>query len=130
MTPPLYSTEAAAYLGVCVDTLMSLLHKGEVRGFRVGWRWKFDVCDLDAFKERGKTEFERTAAAIRTPRGRERRHMTEEEVKIALKEIMRKHRETHYAAQPTGTDPQKSGCRPAAPVTASKTKGRPAQTHR
>ncbi len=103
MQPPLYSKEAAAYLGVCVDTLMSLLQKGELRGFRIGWRWKFDVRDLEAFKERGKAEMERATAAVRAPRRHsESRPMTDAETRAAFKEILRKHREAYYAQQERG----------------------------
>ncbi len=103
MQPPLYSREAAEYLGICVDTLMKLQRDGEVRGFKIGWRWKFDVRDLEDFKERGKAEIERATAAARAPRRRSvSRPMTDAETKAVFKEIMRQHRENYYASLKKG----------------------------
>ena len=40
--------EAAAYLGIAGNTLRVWAQKGKLRHTKVGWRYFFDVADLDA----------------------------------------------------------------------------------
>ena len=44
--------EAAAMLGVSEKTIERLVNRGELPGFRIGWKWRIMLCDLEAYVER------------------------------------------------------------------------------
>jgi len=48
--------EAAKYLSICTDTLMAELGGGRLVGFKIGYRWRFDTRDLDAYVDSKRQE--------------------------------------------------------------------------
>ncbi len=40
--------DAAAMLGVSDKTIGRLINRGELPGFRIGWKWRVMLCDLEA----------------------------------------------------------------------------------
>jgi hypothetical protein len=41
--------QAAAQLGICADTLLTLTGKGDIVGFKVGGQWRYDQRDIDHY---------------------------------------------------------------------------------
>ncbi|PTU55370.1 DNA-binding protein [Sphaerisporangium cinnabarinum] len=60
--PLLTPAQVAVHLNVSTATVRNYLNSGELRGVRVGARWRVDPTDLEAWIERNKTRdpWERT----------------------------------------------------------------------
>ncbi|MHB1546336.1 MAG: helix-turn-helix domain-containing protein [bacterium] len=48
--------EAAAALGVCVKTIRLLIQSRKISFIRVGNRYRFEIDDLNKYKEKNKTK--------------------------------------------------------------------------
>lgn len=44
--------EASAFLGTCTRTVTREIQRGKLRAFRVGRKWKIQMCELRRYMER------------------------------------------------------------------------------
>lgn len=54
-------------LGVARKTVLLLVARGKLQGFKVGQQWRFDPADVDAFVEKQKADVARRTVAAPRP---------------------------------------------------------------
>jgi len=65
MSPAFSLHDVMTRLGVSRKTVLLLIARGKLRGFKVGRQWRFDPADVTAFVEAQKAEV--TPRVVQTP---------------------------------------------------------------
>ena len=60
--------QAAKYLTISTDTLHAEVQAGRLVGFKIAYRWRFDVRDLDAYIDERRREAALSARLAREPK--------------------------------------------------------------